>query len=75
MLVADDRVHLGERRLVFARDDPGRRASSIRWWVTLQRAAEIGDGQDESSVMLESEQPIHGGVLSLPVGATEAADP
>ncbi|MEQ9319661.1 MAG: hypothetical protein RIF41_10925, partial [Polyangiaceae bacterium] len=71
VLVADDRVHLGERRIVLSRDDTLGRASSIRWWVTLQRVAEIGDGRDESTVMLESEQPIVAGVLPLVSGAAD----
>jgi hypothetical protein len=64
-LVGDDRVHLGERRLPFVREEGAPPASSLRWWITLQRVAEIGPGHDDSTVRMESEQPIHEGRLVL----------
>jgi hypothetical protein len=62
-LTADDRVKAGIARLVLERPDAAARARSLRWWVTLQRVATVGDGRDPDSAEIESEVLLHGGTL------------
>jgi hypothetical protein len=62
-LVDDDRV-FDEPRIVEMRLTP--RSRSVEWWVKLQRVAQVGTGRDPTEATIESEVPLHSGVLSRP---------
>lgn len=64
-LVDDDRV-LFEPRVVELDTRPppgGPPATSVRWWVSLQRVAQTFDGLDPSAAVVESEVPLYEGTL------------
>jgi hypothetical protein len=62
-LVDDDRV-FDEPRAVEMRLTP--RSRRVEWWVKLQRVAQIGTGRDPAEATIESEVPLHSGVLLRP---------
>jgi hypothetical protein len=64
-LVRDDRV-FGEPVVVdldCALGAPGARLAQLSWWVTYQRVATVGTGTNPADAKVESEVPLHSGVL------------
>jgi hypothetical protein len=38
--------------------------ATVRWWVRYQRVATVGLGRDPGAAKIESEVPLHSGVLA-----------
>ena len=61
-LVGDDRV-FDEPRAVELRVAPPPPGGRLSWWVTLQRVATAGTGEDPEAAVVESEVQMHHGEL------------
>jgi hypothetical protein len=60
VLVADDRVFDAPSEVDLGYVPVG---VSVAWWVKIQRVAQVGSGVDPASATIESEVPLHSGVM------------
>lgn len=65
VLTRDDRVFDEPSVLEMALSPapPGRRPAVVAWWVSLQRVATVGTGENPADAAIESSVPLHSGVL------------
>jgi hypothetical protein len=77
VLLRDDRVFYEPKvvDMTLSPAPPGGGPTTVHWWVSLQRVANVGMGENPADATIESAVPLHAGVLPWQHGKTSDHEP